>query len=49
MTVPNKSVIAVSGWNKQNIYLSIYLLLNYPHVYIDRKKLDKCIKHKFEN
>ena len=25
MTFPNNSVIAASGWNKQNIYLSIYL------------------------
>ena len=24
MTFPNNSVIAASGWNKQNIYLSIY-------------------------
>ena len=23
MTFPNNSVIAASGWNKQNIYLSI--------------------------
>ena len=26
MTFPNNSVIAASGWNKQNIYLSIYHL-----------------------
>ena len=24
MTFPNNSVIAASGWTKQNIYLSIY-------------------------
>ena len=24
MTFPNNSVIAASGWNKQNIYLSMY-------------------------
>ena len=24
MTFPNNSVIAASGWNKQNIYLSIH-------------------------
>ena len=29
MTFPNNSVIAASGWNKQNIYLSIYLLAKY--------------------
>ena len=28
MTVPNKSVIAVSGWNKHNIYLSIYVSIS---------------------
>ena len=25
MTFPNNSVIAASGWNEQNIYLSIYI------------------------
>ena len=28
MTFPNNSVIAASGWNKQNIYLSIQKLIS---------------------
>ena len=30
MTFPNNSVITASGWNKQNIYLSIYQLSPQP-------------------